>query len=225
MNTLRVLLIVFSLGIILGIFIGMAFQTDLFYSFARWRSKGVVERGFLFIMLNNTIVIALVLFGGILFSLFEIKSYEKFPSRLYSLLDWLTVPLHKVFAIFDGRITSMEKPMKSCYFISRSFPLMVLFFNAFLLANLLFYVTGRGTIRNLDSIFLIAFIEFFCIAVAALPACEFTRRNLPLYESNDIDHFRIESRRFLYSRKNWVIFAFLSLILLVSAYLEYSLIK
>lgn len=67
MNTLRTLLIVFSLGIILGIFSGMAFQIDLFYSFARWRSKGVVERGF--IMLNNTIVIALVLFGGILFSL------------------------------------------------------------------------------------------------------------------------------------------------------------
>lgn len=226
MNTLRTLLVIFFLGIILGIFITIAFQSDIFYSFARWRSQGVMEKGFPFIMLNNIIVIALTLFGGVLFSLFEIKSYEKFPSKLYSFLDWLTIPLHKIFAIFDRRITSLKKPMKSCYFISRSFPLMVLFFNAFLLANLLFYVyIARGTIQNLGSIILIAFIEFFSIVVAALLAYEFTKRNLSLYESNNIDGFKRESRRFLYSRKNWAIFVFLSIILLASAYLEYSLIK
>ncbi len=226
MNALKTLSVIFFIGIVLGIFIAVVIQSDLFYSFASWRSQSIMERGFLFITLNNIIVIALVLFGGVIFSLLEIKSYEKFPTRVYSFLDWLTIPLHRIFAIFDKRIDSLEKPMKSCYFISRSFPLMVLFFNAFLLANLLSYLyIARGAIQNLGPIILIAFIEFFCIAVAVLLAYEFTQGNLSMYEENDIDGFKKESQKFLYSRKNWAIFGVLSLILLVFAYLEYSLIK
>jgi hypothetical protein len=226
MKATKILLIIFLTGIILGAFIAAAFRSDLFYAFTVWRSRGVMERGFPFIALNNIIVIALVLFGGVLFSLFEIKSFEKIPNRVYSLLDRMTFPLHRIYAIFDKRMLCMEKPMKSCYFISNTFPLMVLFFNAFLLANLLVYLQPMiGTTQDLDFIIAIAFTEFLCIAVAALQAYEFTRKNLILYEKNDTQEFRIEAWRFIYSRGNWIVLTILSIILTASAYLEYTLIE
>lgn len=224
------ILFVFLSAILFSIIVAYLFPgSDLLYSFSKWRVSGFIEKGIFFIFLNNIMVLFLVLFGGIIASLMEIKSYENLPCRLYSFLDLLSFPLHKIFSIFDQGINSLEKPMKSCYFLSVSFPVMVLFFNVFLFFGLLFYLFSNyginpGTQSFILDIMPIALIEFFCIFIAAFIAYDFTQRNYHLFRDNKIQEFRKISKEYISSKKNWILFITLSCILIISAFVEYFII-
>lgn len=229
-STLK-LLLVFIVAISIGLILVLILQeNNPLYGYAIWRAGGIVRRGMFGILINNIVVIALTLYGGIVFALLEIKSYNTLSPGFYNFLDKLAYPLHKIFSFFDRKIIGLENPLKSCYFLTVAFPVMVVFLNAMLLSNLILYaVIIQGFSMQIAAfilkILLIGFFEFFCILASAIIAYNFTQRNYQLYRENDINAFTEKSHRYLKSRRNFYLFVTFSVILTISAILEVKIIR
>lgn len=214
---------IFSVAIVLGVITALMFHdSNPLYSYALWRGEFVVGGGVFLIVLNNILVVFLTLFGGILFSLAEIKSYNMLPGKLYDLMDRLSYPLHFIFGVFDPRIKGLRNPMKSCYFLSVAFPVMIVLINALLLSNLLVFGVLKYNLNVSDILRLMPLVtaEFFCVIVASSRGVSFPQRNLSLYLENDTKKFRAVARKFLREKENWLTLLILSIILLVSGFYE-----
>ncbi|HEX54972.1 MAG: hypothetical protein DRO90_00700 [Candidatus Altiarchaeales archaeon] len=191
------------------------------------RAYPFIGNNFLLIFMNNFVVIVLTLLGGALFSIAEIKSYEKLPDRIYYILDHLAAPLHKFFSIFDKRIDHLKPPFKSCYFLLVSFPVLVLFINFFLFISLMLIaiLEKNANLGVILRVMPIALMEFLCILIASGIALNFSQRAFLVLKKNDIDEFLRISVEFINSKRNLKIILLLSLILLLSAYIEDLIIR
>jgi len=219
MKSRKRFLAVFLVAIAFGVITSFSARiTPALQSYALWRASWVLGRGPYAIILNNIAVIFLTLYGGTLFSLAEIKSYETFPRKAYSFLDRLSYPLHKVFSFFDERILALGNPAKSCYFIEVSFPVMVFFTNVFLF----FALTASAT--SLSSyVILIALIEFSCILAAAHTAYGRTQEDFRLYEEKNIGGLESRLMSYVTSPKNFGLFALLTAVLYTAGTIEIHL--
>jgi hypothetical protein len=223
-------LVVFVLGGLAGIFIGyFGGQDNVVLNFTVWRAGRFMDRGVVVLILNNVFVLSAVLYGGVFFALLELESYERFPSRVYGFLDKTVRWMHYLFSLFDNRIGGMKNPMKSCYFITVSFPIVVVFVNSMLYFNLiaygfLVYGINAKTIGVLVETSPVAFIEFTGIIVVASAAYRFTQENLVLYERNDYAGYGRKAREYLKSWKNMCLLAAASIAIAGAGFIEHSLL-
>jgi hypothetical protein len=170
-------------------------------------------------------VVFLTLFGGALFSIAEIKSYEILPDGVYALLDKLSRPLHRIFAFFDESILVLDNPAKSCFFIGVSLPVMIIFVNVFLFTVLVASALNAANLRiqTVAPTLFIALVEFSCIIVAAAPAYKLVRGNFSCYLRNDTKELRTLQATHLKSKRSWLLFIILAVVLYITGVLEYNL--
>jgi len=217
-------------GLTVGIIITTLPTEKHIEEYARVRAPASMRANVWLIMANNVLVMLLTLYGGVLFSLLEIRSYKTFPAGLYSFLDTLSSPLHRIFSFFDNKINSMADPMKSCYFISVSFPLGILFVNVMFFSNLVAYGIilqgiNQQSIVALCKILPISLMEFLSLCVTAKLAYDFTQQNISLHSSNDTAAYVDAAKKYLTSKKNLQTAVMLSALLIASGILEHSMLN
>lgn len=217
MTSWKAFLAVFLAALAFGVATAFSAKiTPAIKSYALWRASWVLGRGLPALILNNVAVVFLTLYGGVLFSLAEVKSYETFPRRAYNFLDELSSPLHWAFSLFDGRILALRNPAKSCFFIGVSFPVMVFFLNVFLF----FALTASATEKLSSYVAYIALIEFSCILAAAHRALSHAQENFRAYEENNIRELEGVLWPYVKSPKNLILFLTLTALLCATGAVE-----
>jgi hypothetical protein len=220
----------------------LAFLLGLLVGLGTWASHSriLLDYAFLripeysnpwFIFFNNLFALFIVLFGGAIFSLAEIKSYEVYPEKLYRFLEKLSSPLDTLFAVFDRTILQMRDPYKAVYFILYALPILVLSLNiAFFVAlflNLVFFM-GISAEHALGMfvffMFPLGILEFSVLTVACLRSLNFAGRITPQIRKKKLESMKKECRGFLKSRREWALFALLSILLLLGAFYEAGMV-
>jgi len=227
---MRIIIWILS-ALLLGVMIALWYgNSNPLYYFAWWRTGGISRWSALEIAFNNIIVIAMMLYGGVLGAMLEIKSWEKMSPKLYLALDKICYPLHFIFSIFDSKLKNLKHPFKSCYFITVSFAPAVLFINLLIFGSLitqLLYTYGINTrtVAYLSHQTLpLALIEFGCMGVATIISLKFPYQNYKIFENGELQALRCELKSYLTSPRNFFLMLGISIILSISAWWEHSML-
>ena len=178
------------------------------------------------IFLANSFLATLICFGGLLFSLAEIKVYKK--SKIYRRIDKLFDPFYS----FLGKISKVYKklnPMyRSCYLSISLFSVVSLFLYFFLISfyfSAFFFILGASSFTILSKLLPHISLEAIVFTSSALLSFDLRKRVEKFLILKKIKEFEEEVKRTLKDKSIWRKLLLLYLILFIAAFLERTFVQ
>lgn len=220
-QTLRIVKFLFLtllLGILTGISVGVII-TKIFFPVPFFRKEMPLE-SVAIVFISNSFLSTLICYGGVFFSLVEMKAYS-FSS--YKLFDRIFNPFYNFLSIFSRRIKKLKPMYRSCYFSLFYFPLCCLFLFSFLVStffSIFLNSLGLSALTNLVKLFPHIFLETFVFSLSAIQALKIESKLENFLFAGKIKELKRDSLKLLKDTKIWKKLFVWYIVLLISAFVE-----
>ncbi|MBI4175820.1 MAG: hypothetical protein HY518_01335 [Candidatus Aenigmarchaeota archaeon] len=216
---MKVILYAIAIGILLGSAVGVALSVS-FPGLQPVVNSGIALEDTGLIFIKNALLVTLIAFGGIIFSLLEIRFHKS--RKAYYALDRTVSPLYSVLGRFCPAYRSLGLFYRSIYLSLKAFPAICIFLVFFTISLYfaVFLLLLEGAASLLFNLVPHIALELYAFASSAALALQFSAPLRKRVMAKDIEGFWLEAKEMLVSRGVWWRMAWLYFVLLAAAFME-----
>ncbi|MCS7105969.1 MAG: hypothetical protein NZ942_01480 [Candidatus Aenigmarchaeota archaeon] len=184
-------------GIIFGLFVSRKFTLVPFFR------KIMPIESMLIVFLSNSFLATLICYGGIFFSLTEIRVYS---FSTYKFFDRFFNPFYNFLGKFSEKIKRLKPMYRSCYFSLFYFPLGCVFLFSFLISSffsIFISILGFSVLYNLVKLFPHIFLETFVFSFSAFQALVISEKIEKYLFDERVEEYKKMAMKLLKDRKTW----------------------
>ena len=205
-------------GIASGAILGITLQT-FFLESQFFLAYSLPFQETLKIFIFNSFLASMIVFGGTIFSLIELRFYSH---KAYKTLDKTVNPLYFILKRISPGYEKLGPLWRSLY-LAMSFPLICIFLIAFTISfylTLIIFLLGLQGLEFSLKLILHISLEIFVFSYAAKTILDNSFTLKKSIVQKNIDSFKNESKKILRSRKIWKRLLVLYSLLFLAAVLE-----
>ncbi|MDI6826256.1 MAG: stage II sporulation protein M [Candidatus Aenigmarchaeota archaeon] len=210
---------ILTLGIVFGFLVSLVFLR-IFPEVELFTREYMPLEDMLKIFVKNCFLATLICYGGIIFSLVEIK-FSKF-SRAYELIDKTLDPIYFILRKISEDYKKLGRLYRSLYLCLSTFSIVCIFLIGFVISfyfSIFFLLTEIG-VRLLFKSIPHLFLETTVFIISAWVSLEMSKKLVKYIIKKAVRRFEKECIKFLKSREIWIKLSVLYVILFLSAIIE-----